>query len=254
MSSVEIFGTYAEYYDLFYQDKNYKQEVAYVTSLVDQHARIPIKDVLDLGCGTGRHDVFLTNAGYAVTGVDLSPEMIALAQVRDSEQRRVYLKGDVRTASLDQQFDAVFSLFHVASYLTSEVDLESFMRVAYGHLKPGGIFIFDFWNAPAVVKDPPVVRKRKIETEQQLIVRESIPEIEAENNTIDVCFNLTVRDKASGQEHTFKEIHPMRYWFEKELQSMAIQQSFSSFHAFEWLKISPLSDLNWNGLCVLAKQ
>ena len=60
--------------------------------------------------------------GWTVTGVDLSPEMIRRAEARalGSDAGRLrFRQGDVSETGPERDFDAVVSLFHVASYQTS---------------------------------------------------------------------------------------------------------------------------------------
>jgi cyclopropane fatty-acyl-phospholipid synthase-like methyltransferase len=72
--------------------------------------------VLDLGCGGGEPVArFLIDRGLRVTGVDSSPEMIALASTRMSDQE--WIVADMRRLTLDRRFDAILawdSYFHLA--------------------------------------------------------------------------------------------------------------------------------------------
>ncbi|MGZ7180607.1 MAG: class I SAM-dependent DNA methyltransferase, partial [Halobacteriota archaeon] len=76
---MDVFDRYAQYYDLFYRDKNYTDEVDYVDALIEKYALGKPATILDLGCGTGGHAVLLAKKGYDVTGVDRSDAMLAIA-------------------------------------------------------------------------------------------------------------------------------------------------------------------------------
>ena len=70
-----VFGNYAHYYDLLYQDKNYVGETQFIHKLIQTHAP-NAKNILELGCGTANHALLLAKEGYQVHGVDMSQEMI----------------------------------------------------------------------------------------------------------------------------------------------------------------------------------
>ncbi|MBL4653181.1 MAG: class I SAM-dependent methyltransferase, partial [Flavobacteriales bacterium] len=80
---MKVFDNYSAYYDLLYRDKPYEEEVAYVDGLIKDFA-INASTILNLGCGTGKHDTFFAQKGYDVDGVDLSSSMINLAKKNKS--------------------------------------------------------------------------------------------------------------------------------------------------------------------------
>ena len=78
---MKIFSDYAQYYDLLNQQKDYKQEVAYITSLINKYTP-KANSLLDLGCGTGLHAIHFAEEGYFVSGIDQSQDMINVARDR----------------------------------------------------------------------------------------------------------------------------------------------------------------------------
>ena len=85
--------------------------------------RPPLR-ILDLPCGQGRHAIELARRGYDVTGVDLSPFMLKVAEERArAEGVRVrWLAGDMREAIADARFDVVLNLFTSLGYFADEAD------------------------------------------------------------------------------------------------------------------------------------
>ena len=81
-----LFGEYAEFYDLLYHDKVYPEEAAFVARLLDRCLSKPVAqtEILDIACGTGRHAQEWARMGYRVEGSDLSTEMVKLKHPFDT--------------------------------------------------------------------------------------------------------------------------------------------------------------------------
>jgi SAM-dependent methyltransferase len=99
--------------------------------------------VLDAGCGTGSLALMLAAQGYRVTGVDLSPEMIARARVKDAAGTVDWRVGDLASLDLGATFDAVLSVGDVFNHLEALDDWESALRRIGAHLRPGGLVFVD---------------------------------------------------------------------------------------------------------------
>ncbi|HUR10952.1 MAG TPA: class I SAM-dependent methyltransferase, partial [Flavitalea sp.] len=107
---MSTFNAYAAYYDLLYHGKNYKGEAAYVTQLIRKHFP-DANTILDLGCGTGKHDLHFIANGFRITGVDMAPNMIAEANrllVNEIRQNKATFQvHDIRTFRSNQKLDVV---------------------------------------------------------------------------------------------------------------------------------------------------
>ncbi|MFZ9695878.1 MAG: class I SAM-dependent DNA methyltransferase, partial [Chitinophagaceae bacterium] len=173
---MSVFGSYAQYYDLLYQDKDYQKESQFIIQILKQYSPEAQK-ILELGCGTGRHAEYLLQEGYQVTGVERSPEMLSICRQRheqlsvDQQCNMKIIEGDLRTLELNQKFDVVLALFHVISYQTTNNDLQSAFATVCKHLKPGGVFLFDVWYGPAVLSNRPIPRIKKLENPKIQIIR-----------------------------------------------------------------------------------
>ena len=126
----KVFDSYSMYYNLLYKDKDYAAEADYIAHLLRN-----AKTVFEMGCGTGKHAKLLTSKGYKMFGIDLSKTMLEQAKALgiDCEQ------GDVRTFRAGRKFDAVISLFHVASYQTSDEDINNYFKTASEQFLMSGI-------------------------------------------------------------------------------------------------------------------
>ena len=241
------FAQYADYYDLLYAGKDYGQEVGYVHDHI-QLFHPGAKSLLDLGCGTGRHLSGFVDLGYQVTGIDLSGQMLALAKERlGHDQGVTLLEGDARTVRLRRRFDVVVSLFHVMSYQLNNEDIAQVFETARAHLKKGGLFLFDCWYGPGVLTDRPIERIKQFEDDKSRIIRKSVPEMHAENNAVDVSFEVEVLSKNTGKKVHLDELHRMRYLFSPEVRQAFDAAGFEVVIEEEWISGKKLSYDSWNG-------
>lgn len=248
-----VFGAYSRYYNLLYADKDYAGETDYVHGLIQKY-HPEAKSILDLGCGTGRHDLLLAEKGYEVTGVDMSEEMLAAARSRPSSHnsRLSFVQGDIRTVRRNLVFDAVVSLFHVFSYQITNADLVAAFATAKTHLKPGGIFIFDCWYGPAVLTDRPAVRVKRLEDEDVSVTRIAEPVMHPNENLVDVNYQISIREKTTGSVQEIRETHRMRYLFRPEVERFLEESGFCLIEASEWMTEKPPGFDTW-GVCFVAR-
>ncbi len=129
------------------------REVEFIESAL---AVKPGGQVLDVGCGYGRHAIELVQRGLEVTGLDLSLPL--LLRAADEAQKRAmsvnFVHADMREMAFEKQFDGVYCMLTSFGYFDEETNL----RVAEGiarALKPGGRFLLDLVNRDYVVSDLP---------------------------------------------------------------------------------------------------
>lgn len=249
---MSVFGAYSKYYNLLYKDKNYFGEARYVHDLIQNHAP-GAKSVLDLGCGTGRHDFELAKFGYEITGVDMSEEMLSDARSSLSSLNPTinFLPGDIRTVRLNRTFDVVVSLFHVISYQTSNADLQNAFSTVKNHLSPGGLFLFDFWYGPAVLTDLPEVRIKRLENDEVEVLRIAEPVMHINDNVVDVNYQVMISEKATGKVEQLSEVHRMRYLFMPEITGYLDAVGIRVLRAEEWMTGKESGSGTW-GVCVVG--
>jgi SAM-dependent methyltransferase len=243
---------YSQYYDLLYQDKDYQGEVAYVDNLIKEY-QSNAETVLDMGCGTGKHAALFCEKGYIVHGMDLSTDMLEIAEQHrlGKENQLSFSHGNIQDLALSQKFDVVVSLFHVMSYQNSNQELIQAFRVAKEHLLEERIFIFDFWYAPAVLTDLPVTRIKRLENDLIKVTRLAEPSLHAQQNIVDVHYDVFIQDKTNGEVVEKKELHKMRYLFDTELELICEQVGFEVLNKFKWLSKETPSFDSWNVVWVL---
>ncbi len=129
-------------YDITFQALPYRIFIE-EWSVLQATGAVQGRSVLELACGTGHYARRMRQRGAArVVGVDLSPEMIAVAQAQEAQspQGIDYHVHDVGTLNLDETFDDVLAVY-LLHYATDLAHLEGMAQVIARHLKPGGRFI-----------------------------------------------------------------------------------------------------------------
>lgn len=254
---MSVFGAYSQYYDLLYRDKDYAAEARFIAGLVERE-RPGSKTLLDLGCGTGRHDFLLGECGYQVTGVDLSAEMLRVAQAERERRLAVtpgaavprFVQGDARSVRLAERFDVVVSLFHVMSYQTTNEDLLSGLRTLREHLQPDGLVLFDAWYGPAVLSEKPSVRHKRLHGDGFDVLRLADPVLYPNDDVVDVNYQIMITDKLSQRTEELRETHRMRYLFVPEVRLMLESVGLQLTRACEFMSERELDAGTWNALFV----
>jgi SAM-dependent methyltransferase len=105
------------------------------------------KTVLDVCCGTGQLALHFLEWGYAVTGLDFSPAMLAYAQEKTRPYietgRARFVEGDAAAFALDGAFGLAISTFDALNHMPDMAALEGCFRSVAAVMVEGGHFIFD---------------------------------------------------------------------------------------------------------------
>ncbi|MFI6631833.1 class I SAM-dependent DNA methyltransferase [Nonomuraea fuscirosea] len=181
---------------------------------------------LEFAIGTGRVGVPLAERGVPVTGVELSPAMIAQLRTKVSEAVIPVLEGDMATAFVPGDHTLVYLVYNTISNLLTQAEQVECFRNAARHLVPGGRFVIELW----------VPDLRKLPPGQQAVVFASEPGYIG-LDTVDVLRQHVVshhfRFDDSGRAELFRSPH--RYIWPAELDLMAQLAGFEleSRHA-DW--------------------
>lgn len=140
---MEAYSDFAEVYDLFMEDVPYDEWTDFIITKLSEYG---VKDglVLDLGCGTGEITMRLSDKGFDMIGVDLSPDMLNIANSKKGERDILYLNQDMCSFELYGTVRAVVCICDSVNYVTEPEDLLECFRLVNNYLDPDGIFIFDF--------------------------------------------------------------------------------------------------------------
>jgi len=216
---MRVFDNYADFYDLFYEDKDYNAEVNFIIDLAKINTNSQIKSVLDIGCGTGGHLIPFAKKGLKLTGFDLSETMInqAREKIKKANINAEISVNDVRTYRDGKKYDIIVAMFAVMGYLTSNDDFFKSLKTARIHLNENGLFIFDVWFGPAVLHEMPETRIQEFEKDGFRIIRLVRPEVDVVKQIVTVNYKILKLEGKKVLEEV-KETHRMRYFFIQEMK------------------------------------
>ena len=134
---MKLYNDLAWLWPMWGDPADYADYCRYVTDQIRKHTRRQGSTLLDIGCGGGKNILNLKQ-GFTVTGMDLSPAMLAQAKQLNPECN--FFEGDMRSFNYDQTFDAIL-MDDSISYMNSRKDFEAAFKTAYAHLKSGGVMV-----------------------------------------------------------------------------------------------------------------
>lgn len=134
----------AALYDVAFAYRDFDGECAALLGLArDLGAGEPARAV-EWASGPGRHLEVLARRGLEVTGVDLSPVMVAMARQRlASWPGAAIIEGDMCETVVAPPADLAFTLLSSIHLLGSELAIVAHLRVCARSLRPGGIYVIE---------------------------------------------------------------------------------------------------------------
>lgn len=223
-------ANFARHYDVLTGHKDYDAEVAALDAKI---RAAQAKRVLDIGCGSGRHARLLQERGYDVTAIDTSPDMIAIAAAAPGKVR--FLARPL--AELDEgPFDFAVSLFNVVNCLETFGQLEDFFRQAHRRLRRGGGFLFECWNAVAVIAAPPTIVERTYIHDGQKLVRTATPSPDFFHQRLRLTYDVEISPGDGGAlkdgGRRFTSVHDLMLFTPAEIQDLLMKAGFGGVEFF----------------------
>ena len=138
-----LYSRLARYYDILFPRFS-EDRCNFVEQMFQMYLPDSERVILDVGCGTGSYTVAFAHRGYFAVGVDLSPDMIAVARDKAAAERAEaeFVVGDLRSVSFPFEFDCLFCR-GVMNDMVTEEEVRSLLSSAAKLLRPGGLLITD---------------------------------------------------------------------------------------------------------------
>ena len=222
-------GRHAEFYDLFYAAKPYEEEARFVhETLLRYGLRHHGARILELACGTGTHALHLAKMGYRVTATDYSVEMLTVARRKASAQNLPvdFIEQDMRRLPAPEiAFDAAVCLFDSIGYVQTDKALGEVFAGVHANIREGGLFVFEFWHAPAMLKNFDPVRVRRFPVPGGTVLRLSETTLQRELSLACVAYEIyDLRNDLTYDR--VAETQTNRYFTIAEMEACAARNDF----------------------------
>lgn len=189
--------------------------------------------ILELCCGTGRLTILIAQEGYNICGVDYTPSMLERAQAKAIKTGLEinFIKADIRTFDLQEQFDFIFIPFNSIHHLYRNEDLFKALESVKRHLKDGGLFLFDCFNPNIQYiveneKGQTVIAEYKTDDGRNILIKQTMRyESATQINRIEWHYSI------NSEFHSIQNLD-MRLFFPQELDSYLKQAGFNIIHKF----------------------
>ena len=145
---MDAYHALAQSYDRLTNDVDYDATVAFYFEILQRESLIP-RTAVDLACGTGAVALRLAKRGLQVTAVDMSWEMLTVAQQKamDAGVFPQFACQMLQQLRLPRGVDLAVCALDSIDYILDPADCKEAIRRVYKALNPGGCFIFDV-NTP----------------------------------------------------------------------------------------------------------
>jgi SAM-dependent methyltransferase len=230
-TSRPFYGEYAWAFDLLI-DRPVRKECAAITAWLIERGVTPGATLLDAGCGTGRYTGELARRGYAVEGVDRSPELIQTARqsVDSHGNSGSFCVGDLLALPV-ARYDAILCRGVLNDFVDEEARRSVFTAFA-ASLRRNGVLILDVreWEATRDRKQREPVFRKSVETDRGKLTFTSTTELDSKRHELLVSETHTLVNDAG--EHSSDYRFVMRCWTRRELESIFVRSGFSSVAYF----------------------
>lgn len=154
----------AHLYDLMYVRRDYVTTADEIHALVEE--TMPgAGDLLDIGCGTGRH-LEMLGRWYRGQGLDINPQM--LEQTRRRCPQIGLHEADMRSFELELSFDLITCLFSAIGHVETVEAMRSSVARMAAHLRSPGLLLLEPWFTPETFWDGHLAANFQGESETKL--------------------------------------------------------------------------------------
>jgi SAM-dependent methyltransferase len=234
----------SRYYDL--ENADFTEDLDFWLSLAEDHG----DPVLELGCGSGRVLLYLARRGHAVTGIDNSPEMLALlegklklASAKHLATPPAYLLASLHDFQTPTRFKLAIMPFNTFMHLlTPEAQLAALANIRR-HLAPGAALALDMPNPTDAyaAQEQGVMLERTFKDGERTVQQFSSVALDRAAQLAHITWFY---DAVSADGAVQRTVVPLtlRYTFQHEMRLLLDRCGFSLDHLYGDYDCSPFAD------------
>ena len=221
---------YANNYDSIYSHKKYIEECDLIEDIIKKFSNENVRKLLDIGCGTGTHAIEFLKRSYEVTGIDISSQMLKVAEEKVTKlglkSGSLWVNCDAKNFTSDEKYDLGIMMFSVIGYIIENDQLIETLQNIRRNLRNNALFICEYWNGLSVLQTKP--ENKLIEvilSDKSKILRSSTTLFDVFNQVANVKFKLLKIDSKSLLSETNEE-HWVRYFYPHEFKLLLQASGF----------------------------
>ncbi len=226
---MSAYAGFAAFYDMLMDDFNYPAWAEYYLKLLAL-AGVRPANLCDCACGTGSLSIEFARRGLRVTGVDLSGDMLEIAQekARRAGVRAMFVREDMTKLALPRPVDAIVCGCDGVNYLATDAALDAFLARAHASIRPGGALAFDI-SSPYKLEH--VLGNGFFGEERDDIAYLWQNRFDSELRTVNMDLTFFVREP-DGRYRRFTETHVQRAHEPEAIRSALEARGFSGVRIF----------------------
>ena len=190
---------------------------------------------LELGIGTGRIALPLSERGVRVHGIDLSQAMVAQLREKPGSERIEVTIGDFATTRVDGTFSLAYLVFNTINNLTTQDAQVACFRNVAEHLEPGGHFVIEV-GVPGLRTLPPGKAHQVFAFDEGHI---GIDEYDPMNQGLISHHLFTAGDEWKLRSIPFRYVWPAELDLMARLAGMRLQDRFAGWNREPFTHLSP---------------
>jgi len=221
--------------------------------------------VLEVACGTGRVAIPIAKLGFAVTGLDIVPGMLARARCKSAGLPTRWVVSDARNFDLGETFRLIFMTGNAFQAFVTNADQSALLQRIHAHLHEEGLFAFETRNPllPNTKTRAGLFVPLETRTEEDIgpsyinanghEVRVSTTQV---YDHVGQMVHLTGYKRWSDgvEDHTLITRTALRYNFPQELAALVHQHGFSLSRRYGDWDLSPLTATSPSIISVCRKR